>query len=713
MSHWKVRCTAASLLATILLGAATTLSKAQGATMPTTDLTTVKQRICDSVLSARDKKKITDQARTNMTSLGPNGTWKEVNYKDKTQSSWGPVGHLKRLIDMAVAYRRPKNALAGNAALKAAILKALDHWLVKDYHNSNWWWEQIGVPMRIGKVLVLMEKDLTPRQLAAGVKIMKRSKIGRTGQNLVWLASNQAVWACLVGDDKAAAFAFKRIWQEIRIVPGAGEGVKADCSFWQHDRCFYSGGYGLDFSRDSANFAWLARGTRFAAPPSKVKIISAYLLDGQQWMVRGGTFDYSSTGRALSRPYWGPGQFLWLVGACRQMIEVDAERRAELTAFLDRLENGPAKAKVPFSGNRHFWKSDFMTHHRKDWYASAHMYSTRIDNTDFPHMGEGRLNHHIADGVTFVMRRGDEYEHIFPVWNWRRLPGITSEQDGPQGKVRVSGRRSFVGGVSDGEFGLAVMDFARGKLRLKKSWFFFDREFVALGAGITCDSDNQVVTSVNQCHLKSEVLGGGKKLPKGTHKLAGPTWAHHDGVGYLFPEKTAATLRAGKQTGSWYRIHPASPKTKVELEVFSLWIDHGKKPKGARYAYIVAPGVATKEMPAYARDPGVEVLRNTTSLQAVQHKKLRILAAAFYKPGKLSTTEGLTVSVDQPCLLLLREDKKGLRASLSNPRNQKLTVNLTVAHKGAAAVERKFDLPGGEKAGSSLNVELNREILVD
>jgi chondroitin AC lyase len=705
VSTRKARYLTAALLAALLLGAVTTSTRAQGATMPAKDLAVVKRRIYESLLPAAGEKPPADQARTYMKSISPEGTWKDVDYRNKTLSGWRTAGHLNRLIIMARAYRRPKGALVGNAVLKAAIIKGLGHWMAKDYRNRSWWWTQINVPRMVGKILVLMEKDLPPRQLAAGIRIMKRSKIGRTGQNLVWLAGNQITWGCLAGDEKATAAAFKRISREIRITSGSQEGVKADYSFWQHSRCLYSGGYGMDFSEDSAFLAWLGNGTRFAFPDAKIRIISAHLLDGQQWMVRGRTFDYGAMGRAISRPFHQDRSNL-LVVACRRMMEVDAERKTELAAFLDRIQNWPEKTKVALSGNRHFWKSDFMTHHREDWYASARGFSTRIYNTDYLCIGEGLLNHYIADGATFIMRRGEEYKSIFPVWNWRRIPGITAEQAGPLGKIRVSGRRSFVGGVSDGEFGLAVMDFARGTLRFKKSWFFFDREFVALGAGITCDSDNSVVTSVNQCYLKGEILSAGRKLPQGTHKLAGPAWTHHDGVGYLFPEKCAATLRAGKQTGSWYRIRRASPKTKVELEVFSLWIDHGKKPKGARYAYIVAPGVASKEMPAYARDPGVEVLSNSASLQAVQHKKLRILAAAFYKPGKLSTADGLTVSVDQPCLLLLRDDKQGTRVSLSNPKNQKLTVNLTVTRKGAAAVERKFDLPGGEKAGSSVIVRL-------
>lgn len=48
-------------------------------------------------------------------------------------------------------------------------------------------------------------------------------------------------------------------------------------------------------------------------------------------------------------------------------------------------------------GNRHYWKSDFMVHHRRGWYASARMHSTRVDNTDSCCTNENRKSHLIAD----------------------------------------------------------------------------------------------------------------------------------------------------------------------------------------------------------------------------------------------------------------------------------------------------------------------------
>jgi chondroitin AC lyase len=693
------------LAAVALLGALASLATAHGGQTPSQDLAAVKKRLCEDLLPAAGDTRTAERAAAYVKSLGAAGTWKDVDYRNRTSSSWATARHLSRLLIMARAYRQPKGRLCGDAALKVATVKALDHWLKKDYRNPNWWWNEIGVPMNMGRILVLMEPELTAGQIAAGVRIMKRSRIGRTGQNLVWLAGNQVSWGALAGDAKAVAAAFARISREIRVFPGGGEGVKPDYSFWQHGRCLYSGGYGKCFSTDSARFAWLAGGTRWAFSRGNVAVLSSYVLDGQQWAVRGRTMDFGTTGREISRP--GAGSSRFLISACRYLLALKTARREEFAALLDRLESGPDKAKTPLVGNRHFWKSDFMTHQRKDWYASARMFSTRIDNTDDPCNGEGLLSHHVADGVTYVMKRGDEYQRIFPVWNWRRLPGITAEQSGARlrGTPRSRGKRSFVGGASDGTYGLAAMDFARGKLVARKAWFFFDREFVALGAGISCQSGNPVVTSVNQCLLKGDVHGVRATTSKGALKLRARSWVHHDGVGYFFPEECAAYLGAGKQTGSWRRLRTASPGTKVETGVFSLAVDHGKQPKGAKYAYVVAPGVSAKEMPAYARDPGLDVISNTASLQAVRHGKLGVTAAAFYKAGRFSTREGLGVSVDKPCLLLLREGKQGTSATLSNPHNRKLEVNLTLV-RGGRTIRKKIGLPGGEKAGSSVTAKL-------
>ena len=55
----------------------------------------------------------------------------------------------------------------------------------------------------------------------------------------------------------------------------------------------------------------------------------------------------------------------------------------------------------------------------------------------------------------------------------------------------------FVGGVSDGEYGVSAMNLSHISLPLsaQKSWFFFDDEVVCLGSGIESGAIGQSIQS--------------------------------------------------------------------------------------------------------------------------------------------------------------------------------------------------------------------------
>jgi len=356
-----------------------------------------------------------------------------------------------------------------------------------------------------------------------------------------------------------------------------------------------------------------------------------------------------------------------------------------------------------------------MAHHRPGYYTSARMFSTRTFNTDGYINSEGKKSHHLADGVTYIFRSGDEYKDIFPVWDWRRLPGITAEQKAEPlspSKMQSKGKTSFVGGVSDGTYGLAAMDFVRDTLSAKKAWFYFDDEFVCLGAGLTCPTDNLVLTSINQCLLNGAVTAstGAAPLAAGEHDLADVQWVHHDGIGYFFPGKARVHVKAGPQTGSWAEIGAGSGET-VSRDVFSLWLEHGKNVTNQSYQYIVMPNVDAAALAARVERNAVEILSNTPTLQAVRHKGLKLIAAAFWQAGRLDAGPGWNVNVDKPGLLLLRETGDGLQVAVSNPENQALTVNVEIDRAltgnsctslNGGKTRIQFDLPGGPQAGSSI-----------
>ena len=453
-----------------------------------------------------------------MESQQPDGSWADINYEDPALTFWQPQTHVVRLLDMARAYRRADSPLHGDEKLKSSVFAAFDYWMKKDPRGRNWFHNQIGVPRQMLQVLFVLEPELSPERMKAGLKILKRASIRGTGQNLVWLAEITAARACLIGDAELCAKAFKAISDEIRIT--TKEGIQPDMSFHQHGAQLYNGGYGMGFANDSAQFARMLRGTRFAFPQEKIDILSRYILDGQQWMFRGIHMDYSVHGRAITRTDVSASG---MIAGCEDMAKLDTPDRAKFLAFARTLK-GEDEPGAALTGNKHFWRSDYMMHRRPGYNASVRVASKRVKRTEVVN-GENLKGDHLSDGLTYIYRRGDEYTNIFPLWDWRKLPGTTCLQGDRPFSPGGAGKKTFAGGVSDGTYGCAAFDFENDGVTAKKAWFYFDKEFVCLGAGITCAAENAVVTSVNQCLLKGDVTardaGGTMTIAKGSRALDG------------------------------------------------------------------------------------------------------------------------------------------------------------------------------------------------
>ena len=630
-----------------------------------------------------------EKARVWATALRPDGSWPDVDYEHEDKAKWKTIEHLNRT--MALANDAPE--------LRAAALRAFDFWLERDFQNPNWWYNVIGVPQKIGEIALLLEDDLSRQQLAGAAKILDRSTLAKnppywkTGANLVWLARNQIMRGVLTGEAAPVDEAFEKIWAEVKIADPKEEGVQADWSFHQHGAVLYFASYGAIFSGDSADFAVLARDTRWQIPPAKLEITRNFVLDGQQWATRGGFYEPGARGRDITRPKTAIGP----LDAARALTRLAPERRDELDGLIARIENPETAA--PLVGNRMFWKSDFMAHQRPHFYASARAHSTRVANTDLLANGEGKKSHHISDGANFLLRRGDEYDGIFPLWNWNRVPGTTAEQSPmplDPNEVRRHGQTTFVGGVSDGRNGVMAADFERGALRARKAWFFWNEQYVCLGAGIR-DPNADVATSINQTRLNGAVQTSRGPLSAGETDLIGVSWVSHDDVIYEIRDG-APRLSADERTANWKAL---GAYDKVETGgVFDLWLDHGVAPQNATYAYIVRPGAT----PDFDR-ADVTIVANTPALQAVWQSEMSALGAVFYEAGEV-VGPAFRARVDQPCLLLCRARGGDIEVSLSNPNNQELQVNLELT-RGAQTARATIELPSGARAGSSVTQMLS------
>ena len=670
------------------------------------DMLTVKRRLLAPLLRSAPapagvRRLLRDQRR--------DGSWPNVDYKNQDTTHWKPIEHLRNTLDMARAYRATGSALRGDPALQNGIARGLNYWLKHDFRRP-WWYDSIGIPGTLGNIMLLFEDSLTERQLADGAKILGRATLTATGQNLVWMSAITAIRGILQRDPKLVARAYAYIASEIRI--SRGEGIQQDFSFHQHGPCLYNHGYGAGFSSDCSSLAGLVSETAFAFSQEKIDILADYILEGSQWLARGATPEYGAKGREITRP---GASAAYLSRVARNMLSLPTGRDDEFRALASRTSGRKGK---PLVGNRHFWCTDIMVHHRPQYMASARMYSVRTSNTDgLSGCDQGQKSHYLSDGCNYLYRTGDEYRDIFPAWDWQMIPGTTIERvPDHSGEPRRKGTTSFAGGVSDGQYGIAAFDFERDGLQARKSWFFFDEEYVCLGAGISCRRRRDVVTTVNQCHMRGSVAAGSEDgrrvITPGTHDLGDVSWVHHDRVGYVFPTLTRAQVRCSSQTGSWKLISTQSSDRSVSHRVFKLWVDHGRSPDSATYAYIVVPDRSRAEVAKHAARLPVDLVANEPEVQAVRHRRLGVTGIAFYQAGEQSISGDLSVGVDRPCLVLLRRRGRKLTASVSNPRNRKLKVTVTASLRLSGPKCRQlksgvsrltFDLPGGMDGGRSVS----------
>jgi chondroitin AC lyase len=411
-----------------------------------------------------------------------------------------------------------------------------------------------------------------------------------------------------------------------------------------------------------------------------------------------------------------------------RLLMASSYRKDELEKIV-QIRKGVAKPDLSF--NRFYWDSEYLSHQRPSFFTSARMFSSRNNNMEIPYNSEGLMNHHYADGSNFISRTGKEYLDISPVFDWQKIPGTTIVQKPSlpaETEIQKEGLTDFVGAVTDGIYGAASFDFRspHDPLKAKKSWFFFDKEIVCLGAGISAGTDLPVVTTLNQCLLHGRVvaMSGNSKsvLQHGEWQLDKVNWIFHDSIGYLFPDPVTVNLSNQAATGSWYKINHQANSSKEEItkDVFKLWLDHGKRPDSSSYQYIVVPAVGEEEMNSTSGNRGIVILSNSTEIQAVKHLDLSLCQIVFYKSGRINISPSVQIESESPGIVMIKTEGETVKKlSVSDPTRKLARIHVSVStriekngdHFKAIWDESKkvsevtIDLPQGVYAGKSITVE--------
>lgn len=626
--------------------------------------------------------------------LSDEGTWPDIDYPSKTRGAWSPRIHLSRLLDLVIVYQKPGTDFYQKSEVSKRLHLALNYWLDNDFTSPNWWHPVIGTPMLLNPILILMEPELTKIQIQKAMPILNRCKIGRTGQNKVWQSGNVLLTSMLSRNSEMIKKAAASIQEE--LVMSTEEGVQPDWSYHQHGPQLQFGNYGLSYVGDMQKWIQILRKTPFRFDEDKVEILRNYLLKGQQWVTWKNEMDISACGRQIG-PDEPQKKAERLASFYRKMEKLDPEFASEYQKANDYKN---------LVGNKHFWRSDIQIQRCPEYYFSVKMSSNRVIGAESCN-SENLQGYYLGDGASYLYQTGKEYKNIFPFWDWKKIPGTTTLQDAnPLPVLTWKGYRipsDFVGGVSDGQNGIAVLDYNRLGLSARKSWFMFDDKIICLGAGIHSEENLPVTTSVNQTFLAGKVES---KMNSGYYQ-----WILHDHLGYYFPEPLKMVLKTNAVKGKWTDVTILLSDDEMEAKLFNLYFDHGVNPENASYQYILIPQ-ATQSVLEEMETKFPFRIKNDKNFQLVETFDNKLTGVVFYEPGTADIFGGITS--EQPCVLMLKSQENGIQLSVADPTQKLSELNLvlngnysgknTKVQDGKTVVN--IQLPQNEFAGQSVTLKL-------
>jgi chondroitin AC lyase len=706
------------------------------------DFELIKGRVINQLM----RLEVNDESIASLFELmNEDGSFQGIDYSDLSREAGFPHGrHTASLVSMARAYNAQSSGYYKNEKIRNAIAKGLEFWLKHDFVGDNWHNNQITTPTNLVNLMLLIGNELPADLIGKAQPMICRATMeevpgvfygARPGGDRIAIAAIVAKNFLFLNKMEAFDEVIQIIAGEIKFTTGE-RGMQHDYSFHhRHDRVNNTISYGYSkYANTFGEWSSYVAGTKYQFPEEKIKQLVDYYLDGiYKHMVYGVFSDVAAYNRSIAgQRVSSPAGILEI----ERLLQSTDYRSDELTDIL-KLRKGEEAHISLFA--RFFWQTEHFVFQRPHFYTSVRMHSTRNATYEVPYNGPGTTTHHRADGANYLSLDGHEYDGIWPVYDWQKVSGTTIMQKprhhveksyGGNMPVQMEGLSDFVGGVDDGLYGAVSYDFKspHDLLEARKAWFFFDKEYVCLGAGIKSKPNLPAFTTINQAHLRGVVSvnqdGTVKAIPQGSNKLEHVKWVHHDKVGYILPVPSTIYLSNTAREGRWSDISAtknASRET-VSLEVFMLGIDHGNSPRDASYEYIVVPGVSTEEVASgSAGNRDIEILSNTPQLQGVFHKGLGICQLAFYQAGEVKISGGFTVKMDSQGMAMLKMNGHTISSlSVSDPSRKLTRVTLTIPGDYNKRGENfitlpvetgkhtivMVDLPTGAYAGSSITIEL-------
>ena len=623
-----------------------------------------------------------------MSAISDDGAFPEVDYTDRSQTGWKPLAHLNYVGQMASAYVLRESIHYGQPELYTAICNALSYWYKVWPTSTNWWNNQIAVPRDLAKPLILMRSGQNTIPESIESPLLERwARTGgdpaeRTGANKSDIALHWLYRGCLQSDEDVVSYAVEQAFEPLEFSSVGTEGIQYDYSYFQHNAQLYVGGYADVMLNAVIKVAGYVKDTEFITLMTQERkdLLCEFVTGTMMDCIRGSYMYFNVMGRSVSRSdaLNAAGS---LVSKIKAIIDFDPSHSEVYNAALEELENG---IRIKFDSVRpeltHHYIGDYTTYRCPEYSACLRLVSDRTYRCEDLN-GENLKGYWISDGSLSVNTQGDEYFNIFPVWDWNRVPGVTALQTSSiprnAGYTHV-GQSGFTGGVSDGRRGVSVYEMRNTEdginLSANKSWFFEGDAIVCIGTNIKSSMNEEIVTTVNQCRKSGPVYtetDGNSRIVR--------VW--HDNTGYVIEPEQGNTeneilLTEEQRSGLWSDINTTQTGSVTET-VFELGLSHGEDLSSggkASYSYYIIPGIDRDEFGNFD-ESSIRIVSMEESVHAVRNEISGSLHAAFFEEGTL-VWDGLTLTVDKPCLLILNDDNTGFISCPSTRQPTSLTVTV-------------------------------------
>lgn len=618
---------------------------------------------------------------------------------------------------LATAYRSDGSRFQKSDKVRQRVIAGLEN--ILKYYNpetprpGNWYQWLISLPNHLGAIGLLMESDLSPDLLSRLKKSLRYDLSPRlilTGTNASWEARNHIYLALLDGDLDRLERAADYIFRSVRF--GPDQGIREDYAYLFHGHIPYAGGYGSGFAQTVSEFIYVFDETPWAISSLHRDIIRNLLLEHTRWFLVEGSLDLHVRGRSFKE---GSGNWNSVLEAllvlsqakdprshevaetAAAMIRAQPEMNLNLTmaGFADKLT--AVNGKLPL-GFRYWSSSELGVHRRPSYHIGFRQFSDRVQDYEYlarSDGGSGGEGWNLPYGFTNILRndgannwyqKGDNRGMLSEI-DLEHLPGTTARiganplnppfKHDPKKQTMSTtgfslnfGSSPFAGGAGWQDGGVAgfILEPVYGEFSANKSLHFFPDGYWALGSEIRStkrspeSNDKPVHTTILQWVTNSttaviKVSDGALSLKAGgaeTLKKLKWLWIDGENVGVVFNE-------------------PANVEVRLKGNVITVWLDHGARPSGARYAYAVLPDISMEGAKTFAATLPYRPIRHDSKVHAVTDKGRNHLGIVFFNAD---TCAGIRTAV--PLIVHKQADRDGAVYTIQDPLHQNQKLNLAV-----------------------------------